>query len=77
VITVDPERVKRYLGTPYIQGAPAEVMPGNREADQTPRWFAFTADFQKIVVGGVATEAQLKSILKGTPELDAALSHIL
>lgn len=75
--TVEPKRIKHFRGTPYVHAAPVEVMPGNLASDQTPRWFAFTDDFKKIVVGGVATEEQLKSILRGSPEMDAALAEIL
>lgn len=77
MITVNPQHVKHYCGTPYVHAAPADVLPGNREDDQSPLWFAFTPDYSRMIVGGVASEAQLISILQDSAEMDAALSHIL
>ena len=77
VITVDQQRVKHYRGTPYIRARPDEILPGNCDPDQSARWFAFNEDFTKLLVGGVTTEAQLKFILKGSPDIQDALSRIV
>lgn len=74
---IPASRIKFHQGTPYVLATPAEAIPGNCEPDQSPKWFAFTPDFKKMLVGGVATEERLKTIIEADDEFERALDSIL
>lgn len=65
-----------YKGTPYLCATIKELWPYYQTTDHRKKWFGFTRDLKKVVIGGVDSETQLKNIIDGSDVMNEQLNFL-
>ena len=65
-----------YKGVPYLRATIKELWPYYQTTDDGQKWFGFTLDMKKVVVGGVASEDQLKDIIDASDSMNEFLNYL-
>ena len=59
-----------YKGTPYLCASIKEMWPYYQTTDHSKKWWGFTADMSKVVIGGVESEDRLKYIIDASESMN-------